>query len=311
MDPTFLSLYREYASAVRALENAMQQRRRARSALEAKPDLRTARRPVGAPAAFHIPQAVAPQPVRAAAQQTMEIDMGPILGRVRLRSSASPVFEEHDPAASFDVDRLYDQTSLALYWNAKVQYLRAKQAFFEYARKSLIAEHKAKAQRLLQDAADSQLLGSDDVADSSWKQAQGVIESLLAEAWKLYQSAPTPKNEEMKKLFVSAFALAQWVGIEDTAIYRQAYPDLAALTGFTATSEPLLSKLVTEVRQQSVKALADYRSAPEPKSAVVQKTFVLATAEAQVALPPDDLLLQEMNSEISRLLERRGSVLSR
>jgi hypothetical protein len=60
--------------------------------------------------------------------------MGEILGWATLAPTA-PIESQPDPSADFDIDKLYDKTSLELYWNVKTHYEKAKRAFFDHVHK--------------------------------------------------------------------------------------------------------------------------------------------------------------------------------
>lgn len=219
-DPNYLRLYREYAAAIRAFENASRDRRRVRNRLKARrsPDSQPTRRPVGSPPGTRIPPE--PQrPPRGAEEHphVRHVYMGEILGWATLRPAES-VEAQPDAVPELDADELYDRLSLKLYWNAKSHYLDRKRAFFDYVRRQNLDTHRAQARDALDHGARLQLLGVDDESLDFLAEARREVDAACENAWKLYQSSPTPKSFEAKVLLVESIADAQYVDLESPTV---------------------------------------------------------------------------------------------
>jgi hypothetical protein len=141
--------------------------------------------------------------------------MGEILGWVTLAPAAAiePIV---DTTADFDVDKLYDKTSLSIYWNAKTHYEKSKRAFFDYVHKQNLQLHREQAKSALSHAANLQLLGVDGPDERSLEEAKSEIERACQNAWRIYQTSGTPKSHDMKVLLLESLAEAQFVGLDES-----------------------------------------------------------------------------------------------
>lgn len=217
-DPQYLQLYHDYARAIQAFENATNDRRRVRSRITAKrPPV--VRRPVGSPPGTRIPNSPAPAfRSPSAAARPQRVYLGDILGWVTIKPSAT-VVPEASPVPDMDVDRLYGQISLQLYWNAKIHYQKCKRAFFDYVRRQNVDLHKDRAKAELGHGANLQLLGADDSDDPEfWREAKKEIDAACRNAWALYQTAGAKKSTQAKKLLIQSIADAQYFGLESPTV---------------------------------------------------------------------------------------------
>jgi hypothetical protein len=219
-DPVYLQLYQDYAKAIRAYSNAIESRKRVRESLEAKrkkpPPLR---RPVGAPPSHVKHSLTQTRAASTANPPKRRIYMEEILGWATLTASA-PIESKPDPAADFDVDKLYDKTSLELYWNAKTYYERTKKAFFDYVHKQNLQLHRERAKSALSDAAYLQLLGVNGADEKYIEEAKKEIEQACQNAWRLCQTSATPKSQEMKILILESLAEEQFVGLDESPVAK-------------------------------------------------------------------------------------------
>ncbi|MHC4957927.1 MAG: hypothetical protein ACYTGN_06085 [Planctomycetota bacterium] len=220
-DRQYLRLYREYASAIRAFRNATEDRQRVRRHLAAKskrvvpPDGQ--RRPVGAGPNWQpsgLPRSLPPKPYKA-----RPVYMGPILGWVTLR--AAPTLSEPAPLPDFDADRLYDRTSLRLYWNAKHHYAKCKREFFDYVRRQRIDRQRTLARNELSHEANLQLLGADEDEDYL-EQVRQHVELACRDAWIVYQAGGLKKTPEQIELLLRSIADAQFVDLESGTVQDMA-----------------------------------------------------------------------------------------
>lgn len=225
-DPQFLQLYHDYARAIQAFENASRDRRRVRNLLAVKrsPVLQAlqawSRRPVGSPRDTHIPRGPAAASPRrpAAPPRPRRIYLGSLLGWATVVPT-STVVPELDRGASVDVDQLYDQTSLHLYWNAKAHYERCKRAFFDHVRRQNIDLHTQRVTDELGHGANMQLLGAETGDDPEFlEEARRELDAACRNAWALYQSSGAKKSTEMKVLLLESIADAQYVGLESPTV---------------------------------------------------------------------------------------------
>lgn len=210
-DPQFQKLKLELKKASIAFKNAVEHRGRVRQMFK---DNRTkpkpARRPVGSPSDFRIPEE---QPgSKAAPQKTKEfkIYMGPILGWQKLRPAPGPAAVS-GPEDPLNVDKFFDQVSLKLYWNAKMYYLHCKDKFDKYVRKE-IEKKRLPAAEFLRFGEYSQLLGMS--GDGFIKGAKNVVEKNCKEALAYIKSFPEEKPREAIILFLENMADSQFVGLE-------------------------------------------------------------------------------------------------
>jgi len=146
--------------------------------------------------------------------------MGEILGWATLAPSAT-LEPERDPATDFDLEKLYDKTSLTLYWNTKIHYEKAKRAFFDYVRKQNHQLHREQAISALSHAANLQLLGVEGPDETKIEEAKREIELACKNAWRIYQTSPTPKSHEMKILLLESLAEAQFVGLDESPTVKE------------------------------------------------------------------------------------------
>jgi len=226
-DAKYVQLQREYAKALQAYKNAIEDRRRLRERLAAQRHAQPApRRPVGSPSDFKIPQASIPQYRPPTQQREKSIYLGKILGYAKIIYTTSPT-TGLDPSASFDVDKAFDETSLRLYWNAKEHYLRCKKAFRDYARqladrrsRQQIQQHRAAARMEFKQAATAQLLGADELGEAALARAQAEVEKACQQVWAIYQRSPSPKSDEAKLELLLGLQDVQLVGLEGTAVGR-------------------------------------------------------------------------------------------
>lgn len=145
--------------------------------------------------------------------------MGEILGWAILAPTAA-IEPTADTSADFDVDKLYDKTSLAIYWNVKIHYEKARRAFFDYVRKQNIQLHREQAKSALSHAANLQLLGDNGSGEKFLEEAKSEIERACQNAWRIYQTSGTPKRHEMKVLLLENLAEAQFVGLDESPTVR-------------------------------------------------------------------------------------------
>lgn len=227
-DPQYLRLYRAYSKAMRAYENAIRDRQRVRRQLSARRRAQApVRRPVGSPADYRIPQSTAARSPAAAKPRERRIYLGDILGWAKI-TYTSPVAPMQDPAADFDVNKLYDTTSLHLYWNTKIHYQKCKQAFFDYVRRHNIDLHRQRAAQHASHAANLQILGADD-DESALEDVKREVEGACRNALGVYRSAQYPKNDEVKTILIENLADAQLVGLEGSTV-NSMEEELNALT---------------------------------------------------------------------------------
>jgi len=120
---------------------------------------------------------------------------------------------------------MYDEISLQLYWNVKMEYEEAKRAFFDYVRRKNffddvrqknIEHSKEKARAALDRAANLQLFGLDHDADDEIEAAREEVQVAYENAWKLYQTSSSKDSIGMKLLLLNTLADAQFVGLEST-----------------------------------------------------------------------------------------------
>jgi hypothetical protein len=219
-DPVYLRLYQEYARAIQAFENATRDRRRVRDRLTVshQPVLEILddwmRRPVGAPldARFSArePETLStPRPP----PEPRRFYLGPILGWYKVNPTPTP---DVDPVGSVavDVEKLYDEMSLHVYWSEKARYEKSKRAFFDYVRRNNIETHMERATNQLKQGANLQLLGSDDDDEDFMNEARREVEALCRNAWAIYTRAGTEKTDEVKVLLLQSIAEATLVGLE-------------------------------------------------------------------------------------------------
>jgi hypothetical protein len=225
-DVRFLELYREYAKAIRAFENATKDRRRVRAQIAARRKAPPApRRPVGSPPGYRIPAAPQRPAARPAPKKERRIYLGKILGWAKIVYTSPPLNEAPDASAFFDSDALYDETSLRLYWNAKKHYLECKKAFFDYARQTTndvrrerIREHLEQAKAEADHLANLQYLGAEDTDETGLEAIQAEVEAACKEAWAIYQRTPDPKSDAVKLELVDVQVDAQLTGADETPI---------------------------------------------------------------------------------------------
>lgn len=218
-DPKYLQLYREYAKAIRAYENAIRDRRKVRETLKAKrSQTRQPRRPVGAPPVSRAPRPRVDNPRPTASPREPKIYLGDILGYAKVTYTQTPS-PGTDPVAGFDFDKHTDQLSLKLYWNAKAHYERCKRAFFDYVRRRNIDLHKEEAKAETQHAANLQLLGLDTEEDLLIE-AKKQVDAACRNAWAVYETSPSPKTREVIVLLLENFADAQLVGLESSTVKK-------------------------------------------------------------------------------------------
>ncbi len=225
-DPKYLQLYQDYAKAIQAFENATKDRRRVRNQLAVKrsPVIKAlrewGRRPVGSRPTTRIPRG-RPAPPRApggSAARIRQIYLGDILGWAKIVLTPT-VVSKLDPGDRVDVDKLYDQTSRRLYWNAKAHYEKCKRAFFDYVRHQNIDLHKERAKGALAHGANLQMLGVDESDEPGFmKKAREEVEAVCRNVWALYQSSGAKKSTEMKELLLESVADAQYVGLESPTV---------------------------------------------------------------------------------------------
>lgn len=234
-DPRFIMVYREYARAIRGYENAIRDRRRVRKHLRARRlGQARVRRPVGSPADFRIPQEPARPAPPAAPARAVErrIYLGEILGWATIRFSPT-VTPQADSVTDLDTDKLYDTTSLHLYWNAKRHYEKCKREFFEHARRqnrlpgeradraeSLardLERHRQRAARAAIHQANLQFLGADN-GEGSLDQMRSEVEAACRNALELYRNSPQPKSDDIKVVLIENLADAQLVGLESPTV---------------------------------------------------------------------------------------------
>lgn len=214
MDPEYLRLYREYAKAIQMYEIARQKRQLDRKRLIDKRNMPPpVRRPVGSPADFQIHQST-PPPIQPLTKKRPEqkIYMGEILGYAKIIPS-SPPSSVNNQDVDIDIDKLYDNISLKLYWNAQTHYENCKRAFFNYARRKNLAEHKEKAQQEAAHIANLQLLGVDN-NDAQFDALKREVEAACKNALALYRTAPKPKSDAMKVILLENLADAMLVGLD-------------------------------------------------------------------------------------------------
>lgn len=216
----YLRLYREYAKAIRAFENATRDRRRVRELLKNKAKRQVDRRPVGSK-----PRTQPSKPADAASDSSAQssrkpakswsrrVWMGTILGWATIQG-VSTQDPDPEPEPEFDVDRGYDNTSLGLYWNAKRHYLKTKRAYFDFVRRSQITEARKRARENSRYTANLQLLGVESTG-GALRSVQEEMKVACHAAWKIYESSPNPKSEAVKKLLLELLSESQLVGVEE------------------------------------------------------------------------------------------------
>jgi hypothetical protein len=236
-DTRFLELYREYAKAIQAFENATKDRRRVRASIAARRRAPPApRRPVGSPAGYRIP-APPPGPApRPAPKKERQVYLGKILGWAKIAYTSWPLNDAPDASAFFDSDALYDETSLRLYWNSKEHYRKCKKAFFEYARQTTndvrrerIREHLEKAKAEATHLANLQYLGVEDVDETGLEAVQAEVEAACKESWAIYQRMPNPKSDAAKLELINAQVDAQLTGADETPIGQTIQAEITRL----------------------------------------------------------------------------------
>jgi hypothetical protein len=223
-DGKYLELYRGYAQALRAYESATKDRRRVRTHLAARRAAPAAeRRPVGSPRGSTIPEARPARAQQPPGQREHQIYLGKVLGWAKIIPCSAPTPSGPDPAASFDVNKVYDKISLRQYLNAKEDYQQARKAFFDYARqltnemrRQQKEEHRERATGELQHAADLQWLGVDPLSESDLDRARAEVEGICKHAWAIYQRSPSPKSDAAVIQLLEAFQEAQLVGLDDS-----------------------------------------------------------------------------------------------
>jgi hypothetical protein len=230
IDQRYLQLYREYASAIRALEIATEGRSRTRSALKAE---RTGppkpRRPVGSPSNFRIPQAPTKSVQPVPPPPAKRVYLGKILGWAKIVYT-SPIMESApEPSAYTDANRMYDNISLQMYQKARNRYEKAKEAFFDYVRRQNVKEHRGRAEQGMSHMTNLQWLGADDASAKAWADVQDEIEKACQNAWAIYRNSPTPKSDEAKLLLIENLADAQSVGIGERPIASTMQSELVRL----------------------------------------------------------------------------------
>lgn len=223
-DPRYLRLYQDYSKAIRAFEIATQNRGRVRDqlAVDRSPVIQALRqrerRPVGSPPDTRIPAESPTPPAPRPAPPPRRIYLGNVLGWAEIVYT-SPQVPEPEPDGGIDVDKLYDQTSLHLYWNAKTHYLKSKRAFFDHVRRQNVDLHRERATDALSHGAHLQFLGLDESDDPEFiREAKREVEAMCQNAWALYQSGDEKKSPEMKVLLLKSIADAQFVDLESATV---------------------------------------------------------------------------------------------
>lgn len=218
-DPEFRKLKDDFQKAKKAYEIAAQHRMMVREMhnrkRQEKPPIR---RPVGSAANYVIPQEQnIMKPKSDQKAKEYRIYMGEILGWAKLDPSNFPM-PQNDTTSDFDVNNTFDQISLKLYWNTKVNYLRCKEALEKYVPKEKfvrqeidILRNKAKAS--LKDEANLQLLGLDN-DKSNMVDARIKVEEACKVALAFYQSSPDPKSKGAIVVLLENLSDSQFVGLE-------------------------------------------------------------------------------------------------
>lgn len=224
-DPEYLRLYHDYATAIRRFENATRDRRRVRDRLTVRhqPVLEILddwmRRPIGAPLdARFSAREPDPPPAPRPPPEPQRFYLGPILGWAKVIPTTPPAV---DPVGyvPLDVDKLYDETSLHLYWNEKARYEKCKRAFFDYVRRQNIEAHREHAIGEVKHGVNLQLLGMDDDAEPRFLQnARTEVEAVCRNALALYRRAGSERSDEVKVLMLESLAEASFVGLESRTV---------------------------------------------------------------------------------------------
>lgn len=230
LDPRYLQLFREYSNAIRAFEIATKKRKSIRAQFD---KMRKAtpipRRPVGAPSNFTIPQGTKPAANQASRTRERKIYLGKILGWAKIIYTSAPSKDAPDPTAVFDTDKLYDDISLRLHWNAKNRYENAKRAYFDYVRRQNMQQHYGRAKVAINHAANLQVLGVEGAGESALDEARAEVEKACQNAWKIYQSSPSPKSDDVKVLLLENLAEAQLVGLDDSTVAKSMEGEIVRL----------------------------------------------------------------------------------
>lgn len=231
LDPEYLRLYRRYAGALRAYENALRKRRQSRARWrERRKSAPAPRRPVGAPPGTQVPQAPVGTTGPTLKSTENRVYLGKILGWGKLVGYSPPVMDKVDPTAKFDSDAFHDKVQLHLYWNAKNYYLKCKKEFFDYVRrgphnkggrrpKRNARPNLKVAKQYLGNAGTMQIFGFDEAAEAYIRNAQLEVENACYKLWDNYKN--DPDNPEALYELIEGLADAQFVGIDDSPIVKK------------------------------------------------------------------------------------------
>jgi hypothetical protein len=230
LDPKYLQLYREYSSTIRAFENATKDRRRVRAQFEARKKAPpNPRRPVGSPRDFRIPRRKNPAASQIPLTRERKVYLGTILGWAKIIYTSPPSTDSPDATMAIDANKIYDDMSLKLYWNAKNRYDNAKRAYFDYVRGQNIERHHANARRALSHAANLQLLGAESADGAALEEARAEVEKAAKNAWAIYQTSPSPKSDEVKVLLLESCEDVQLIGLDDSTVAKSIEGEIVRL----------------------------------------------------------------------------------
>jgi hypothetical protein len=224
-DPEFRKLKADFERAKNAYEIAIQHRLRLRAMFDKKQaEKQSARRPIGTPADYVFPPAgnftnptggQKPKPYRAY--------LGEILGWVKY-APAEIAMPQNDQSVDYDAEKIFDQISLSLYWNAKVHYLRCKEALEKYVPKERYVREEIKSFNdhaivALNKEATRQLWGL-ETAEANMETAQRQVDEACKVALAYYQSSPSPKSRKVIIILLENLADSQFVGLESETINK-------------------------------------------------------------------------------------------
>ncbi len=241
IDPEYLRLYREYASALSTYEVA---KREWQEFKEREGEMRRGhagpRTPYGpAPAKA----ATAPSDIGSEAspdRAPMRVYLGKELGWITLQPSSFAGLDLPNAEETFDWLSHYFRMRRRIFWNTEDHYERCKKAFFEYARSGApnsagrrpARDFRGNLDRARQQIREGALLqwhGDDRAAEESLRVARLEIETACYKTWENYRDAPAPKSMEATVGLLVALADAQFVGLDESPIVKVLQGELARL----------------------------------------------------------------------------------
>jgi hypothetical protein len=214
-DLTYHRLFENFTGAMQGYKNAITDRKRIRNLLAVKrsPVLQAfqqhQRRPVGSPQDFRIPKPAQHRSViNIQGNKERRIYLGHILGFAKIIYTQS-ITPEPEPDMSIEFDKLYDQTSLRLYWNVKKNFDKSKKDFLDFS-------HRNRTREALNSVVNRQYLGVED--DDTLSEGRREVEAGCVKNWNFYKSSPTPKSMAAISILLESLADANFVDLDSPTV---------------------------------------------------------------------------------------------